>query len=225
MKKLKLLRVSFDLELSRTEIPLFRAAIIERVGREHLLFHNHAGEGFLYRYPRIQYKTINRQPSIMCIDEGVEEIAAFFSAPKNSLRLGQRQVDLKLAKLTVNQFNMQVWDHKFRYTLHNWLALNNENYPTYQQLEGVAQKAAFLEKILRANILSFAKGIGWSIDKPIECVITSFNDAHTARFKKNNLAAFSITFSTNVFLPNYIGLGKGVSHGFGTVKQETKTMN
>lgn len=219
MKRLKLLRVSFDLELDRREIPLFRAAIIERVGREHTLFHNHTESGFLYKYPLIQYKTIGRQPSIMCIDNGVEEIAAFFSAPKGGIRLGQREVELKLSKLSVNQFNLQVWQHKFRYSLKNWLALNSNNYNSYQKIEGISEKVAFLEKILKANILSFAKGVGWTIDKPVECVITNLAEAYSASFKKNKLTSFTIEFNTNVFLPNYIGLGKGVSHGFGTVKQ------
>ncbi|MFW5721489.1 MAG: CRISPR-associated endonuclease Cas6 [Bacteroidota bacterium] len=29
---------------------------------------------------------------------------------------------------------------------------------------------------------------------------------------------FDVSFKTNIFLPEYIGLGKGVSIGFGTVK-------
>jgi len=33
------------------------------------------------------------------------------------------------------------------------------------------------------------------------------------------MLAFNIEFKTNVFLPNFIGLGKGVSIGFGTIKQ------
>ena len=38
-------------------------------------------------------------------------------------------------------------------------------------------------------------------------------------FKRQKLMAFNVEFSTNAFLPSFIGLGKGVSHGFGIVFQ------
>jgi hypothetical protein len=37
------------------------------------------------------------------------------------------------------------------------------------------------------------------------------------KYKGISFAAFDVLFKTNVSLPNYTGLGKGVSHGFGTV--------
>jgi hypothetical protein len=33
---------------------------------------------------------------------------------------------------------------------------------------------------------------------------------------------FNVNFKTNLFLPNFIGLGKGVSKGYGVVLQEQK---
>jgi hypothetical protein len=33
---------------------------------------------------------------------------------------------------------------------------------------------------------------------------------------------FNVNFKTNLFLPNFIGLGKGVSKGYGVVLQERK---
>ncbi len=45
--KIKVFIVTFDFELKRREIPAFRAAIVEKVGRENVLFHNHMQTGRL----------------------------------------------------------------------------------------------------------------------------------------------------------------------------------
>ena len=40
-----------------------------------------------------------------------------------------------------------------------------------------------------------------------------------AKFKDVKMTAYDLRFTCNVSLPNYIGLGKGVSHGFGTIRK------
>ena len=37
-------------------------------------------------------------------------------------------------------------------------------------------------------------------------------------YKNKNLIGFRGTFKTNFVIPNYIGLGRSVSRGFGTIK-------
>ena len=37
------------------------------------------------------------------------------------------------------------------------------------------------------------------------------------KFKNVNMLGFDVVFSTNVSLPQYVGLGKGVSLGFGMI--------
>jgi hypothetical protein len=41
MKTIRILTVIFDTEIFPFETPAFRAAIIEKVGRENILFNNH----------------------------------------------------------------------------------------------------------------------------------------------------------------------------------------
>ena len=91
-------------------------------------------------------------------------------------------------------------------------------------MEGIAEKITLLEKILTANILSFAKGIGVHIENNIECKITSISEPYFPTYKQTKLTAFDVEFKTNVFLPNYIGLGKSSSVGFGilTSKKDNK---
>src|SRR5881628_801326 len=94
MKKLKTLFVQFDDTLAAWEIPSFRGAIIEKVGRENVLFHQHNGEeGFVYQYPMIQYKSVQQKPSLLCLGDGVDEIHKFFGLRNWDVNInGEQQV-------------------------------------------------------------------------------------------------------------------------------------
>lgn len=218
---LKLLRVHFDVEIAPYEVPAFRGAIIDKVGVENDLFHNHINKGdhkgYAYRYPRIQYKRIGKQPVILCIGEGVEQIHKFFEQKDWSIYIGKDLLEMRIANLSLHQFDMQLSDRMNDYSIRNWVALNQKSFAQYQQLEGVVEKIAFLEKKLIGNILSFAKGIDWRIEETIQLKITDLPQSYFVSYKKQKLQTFDLGFKTNVFLPKYIGLGAKTSVGMGTV--------
>lgn len=218
MKRVRILNVRFDTEIRAWEIPAFRGAIAGKTGEDNLLFHNHLPNGGLfYGYPLIQYKQIHRKPAIMCIDHGVEEIHKYFQNESWDLRISGRRLDMRIDHLQMNQFTMQVWEEMFRYKLRNWIALNAENYKKYSELARAADKIALLERVLKGNILSFAKGIGWHVEREVLVELEDIPEPKSVTHKKNKLMAYDLHFRTNVFLPDYIGLGKGVSMGFGMV--------
>jgi len=223
IKKVRILRVSFDAEIKSIEIPAFRSAIISKVGRENVLFHHHLDDSkYLYKYPLIQYKSIGRSPSIICIDVGVDEIHKYFEQRGWDIVVNGRLIEMKISRLELNQFVMQVWDKHFSYSIYNWIALNQQNYQKYLKLESMAERISFLENTLKANILAFAKGIDWIIEKQIEVRILTMKDPYIVNVKKNSLMAFNLDFKTNVFLPNFIGLGKSVSKGYGVIRNIKK---
>lgn len=200
-------------------MPAFRGAVIKKVGHENVAFHQHLSDNkFLYRYPLIQYKQINRKAAIMCINYGVDEIHKFFEQTNRDLPVSGRVLDMSIDHLRMNNYTIRIAEQKTTYKLRNWIALNQANYIEYNRLTGVAEKALFLENLLKANILSFAKGIEWTVENPIEAKIQEITSSHTVTLKKQKVNAFDLLFTTNVFLPNYIGLGKSVSLGFGMVK-------
>jgi len=219
IKKLRILQVHFENEIDPWEVAAFRGAVIETAGKEHVLFHNHKDDTFIYSYPLIQYKSIRRKPVLMSIDQGIEEIHHFFENIQTGILLNGKPYELKIEKLNMNQFTMQVWDKMWDYRIDNWLALNKENYIKFNETEAMADRIQLLEKTLKGNILSFAKGIGWEVDKEIKLHIKNMREPKTISYKGNKLSSFSLVCSTNVFLPNYIGLGKGVSTGFGVVSK------
>ncbi len=156
----------------------------------------------------------------MCIDEGVDEIHKFFEKRNWDIRIGDRFLEMKIHQLSLNQFTMQVLEKKSSYSISKWIALNQDNFIKYQQLKGLVAKTQLLEKTLVGNILSMAKGIGWNVDKQVELDIVGVDGYRPAKIKSRTLMGFDVEFSTNVFLPNNIGLGKGVSLGYGLVRKK-----
>ena len=218
MKQIRYLTIRFDTEIKQYEIPAFRGAIAEKAGREHISFHNHLGDSaYVYRYPVIQYKRIGTNPAIVCVDQGVDEIHHFFNNRSWDILLGERPMTLKVKDLRLQQYTLQVWEHTFSFRIKDWLALNQENYLRFQNTPGEAEQLAMLEKILVSNILSLAKGVEWFIEKPVRVQIRFLSTPRLVRFKEQLLTAFDAELETNVFLPDFIGLGKGVSHGFGVM--------
>jgi len=221
MKKVKYLSIQFKNELSMAELPWFRGAVIAAAGRENGLFHNHDEQagGFRYAYPLIQYKRLHNRAALICLEEGANEIHAFFQGRPRQLMIGQRPITPEVEHLHLNEITLQAWDTTFAYRLHNWLALKPEHYRDFQAMTDEADRDRFLCTILRGNILSMAKGLGWYVDREIKVNLLHRSPMRLASFKETRLSSFDVRFETNVWLPRYMGLGKGAALGFGVVEQ------
>lgn len=224
--KIRVLIIVFESKIAAYELPAFRGAVSDIVGSKHILFHNHLKNNFRYSYPLIQYKRVREKPTLLCIDEGVDEVHHFFEKKQDNLLLGDREYELRVEKINLNQFVMQTWVRTFRYHLQNWLPLNQRNYNEYKVLKNDIEKLEFLNNILFGNILSFAKGINWHLDKKkLQVRIHDIEWQKIIKVKNIPRETYTLDFSTNAFLPNYIGLGKNASLGFGTVKQIRNNSN
>lgn len=223
MKKLKTLFVRFDNKLTPGQVSAFRGAIVEKVGREHLLFHQHKSDReLLYAYPLIQYKSDRGKPAIFCVGDGVDELYKLFEFQNWEINLQGERYALKIDRLDLNTVTLNVWDQQSAYLVQNWVALNEANYAKYMRETGLVPRIQILEKTLVGNILSFAKGVEWHIDKPIDVRILNIDKQYTIRYKGVPLLSFNVSFKCNVFLPNYLGLGKSVSHGYGIISATRK---
>ncbi|MCI7069920.1 MAG: hypothetical protein MR982_02920 [Bacteroides pyogenes] len=224
MNHTKLLLLRFQNPITHTEIPSFRGAIINALKDKDILFHNHTSEnsGFRYSYPLIQYKRINKNASILCIESGTESIGKLFTHSNLELNINGRREKFIVDNIKAYKHLIQVWDTKFHYHIRKWLALNQENYERFEQLESIAEKSLFLENILKGNILSFAKGINLFVEKQIECKLTWISEPVLMRYKGIKMMALDAEFISNVSIPDFCGLGKGVSVGFGTTVKYKK---
>lgn len=222
--KIPYLTVTFRNAMSHRDIHLFRGAVLSKVPSDFVLFHNHVSDGFRYSYPLIQYKVVKGHAAIVCIGEGTEEIARLFQSQDFNFRLGDREELFEVDSVYGSTCVLQIWDNLFKYKISGWLPLNSENYARYMKLEGVIERTQMLEDIMKANILSMLKGLGKHVDSEVKCRIIDIHSSRIYHFKNVMMQGFDVDFSSNVFIPNYFGLGKGTSLGFGVVKQNSNTI-
>lgn len=97
-----------------------------------------------------------------------------------------------------------------------WMGLNQKNHTRYSEANPL-EKEKLLERILVGNCLSFLKSLDIFVDTKLKAR-GSFKEKST-RFKNNRMIGFEGMFEINAHLPDFIGLGKQVSRGFGTVRQ------
>lgn len=214
--------IKFCNEIRFCDIPYFRSGILQAMEYDaNLLFHNHISETeFRYSYPLIQYKRINKKAAIVCLGDGASVIGEFFVKQNLKVPIKGQIVELNIDSLKPRNYNVQIWDTMFVYRIRKWLPLNSENYERYQELEGVVERTSFLEKILIGNILSMAKGLDINIKEEIKCKILSIEPPRLMLAKGVKLMAFDVEFKTNFSIPEYVGLGKHASLGFGTVTKK-----
>lgn len=213
-----------DSDISQQDVPYFRGAIIDAVSEgSSLLFHNHLSDDALrYSYPLVQYKRILGKAAILCIGEACHNTDLLHALNGRKLRIGNKTTTFRTESFFSEYFTLEVTDSIFSYEIYNWIALNSQNFEHYKNLTSLTEKIQFLESILTGNILSLAKGLGVSIQQEIKCTITDIPSSMIVTVKGNQVTAFNVRFMTNVSLPQYVGLGKNVSFGFGVITEKTK---
>lgn len=179
------------------------------------LLHNHFEDGSLrYAYPLVQYKVIGHTPYLVGLAEGAKLLIELF--------LKIKQIDLEgehypiLSKNITNKiFELNDTNEFFEYRFITlWMALNENNYRKYIK-NSQEEKGKLLRTILTGNILSFYKGIGYWTKQ--EILLKTRLEERKTKFKDQSMIAFNGSFFCNAILPDYIGLGKAVSRGFGTI--------
>jgi hypothetical protein len=209
----------FDRPLNQLVRPKDLRGAISHLNRNNVLFHQHANDELLiYNYPLIQYKIIEGNGIIVGLDKGAVPVAKM-NLLKKQMNLVNMEyiVEQQTLSFLVSYIGIHDRNREYKF-LHPWLALNEKNYQKYQRLGTLAKRKELLEKILIGNILSMSKSLGYTVPAPIEAKIIDLKEVPT-KLKGNPMLGFLGTFSVNFEIPDYWGIGKSVSRGFGTVKR------
>lgn len=220
MNYVKTLILKFDIPLKQSEITRFRGAVVSQDNnRDDILFHGHDGEDLRYAYPLIQYKAVDGRAAIVAVSEGTDALEQMTYPFVRTIKLGEKEMTTTLCESMACSTNVDYSPQPVRYTITNWMPLNKENYEAYVHTDDMAERLQLLKRMLTGNILSFAKGIGLHLESELKVSIISFREGRPLIFKRQKMMAFNAEFSVNLRLPQLIGLGKGVSVGFGTVRE------
>ncbi len=223
--KIKVLKIVFlSSHLRKTDIPKFRGFLANKYPNYNLI-HNHLENGKLrYSYPQIQFKTIDGHPAIIGIKQGITVLKQVFME-LNNIKIGDKEETIfeKSISLKEEEFGISkdYIDYQF---LSPWMALNQENYEKYKKIKTILnfderyrKINELLKGILIGNIISISKSLSYNVEKQIYTELLM--QELSTKLKSTEMNAFNGVFKTNFFLPDYLGLGKSVSRGFGMVKK------
>ena len=219
MAEIESIVITFENKLGLREVPFFRGATIDTIGRSNVLFHNHVEDGYRLSYPLVQYKSLSGKASIVCIGAATLYAKACVNDLQREVRLGRRKETLQIDEVFLDVTDVTTSDQTYRYRLYDWLPLNEENFKVFKTTQSLIERYQMLEDILTANVLSMAKGLGIYLDSKVICRLTEVNNLPNVQYKGVKMKSFEVEFISNVLLPEYVGLGKGCSIGHGVVKQ------
>ena len=168
-----------------------------------------------FSYPRVQVKILNEEIYIIGIKEGVEPV---LSIPDKI-----KELDFGNITFTINEFEEKTSKQQFTLSgsvveysfLTPWAALNYVTGKKYRATS-FKKKVSYLNKLLGINLIFLAKEMGVPIEKGIYTKVEIPN-LHPKSIDDNKWKSFKGNFKTNIILPNYIGLGNGVTRGYGTI--------
>lgn len=204
-----------ELRLKNRDAEKIRGYIGNRYIENNLL-HNHDDNKFIYRYPLVQYKVIDNIPTIIGINEAAN-IVAKIGLFEDELIIRDVSYDINKKEINKENFEFGCTDDYIEYEFVTpWIAINQKNRAEYQYGNEI-KKEEILKKVLIGNIISMSKGLGYTVSKQLICWINV--EEKRVKLKGITHVGFVGKFKVNFKIPDYLGLGKSVSRGFGTIKK------
>ena len=168
-----------------------------------------------YLYPRIQVKILDEEILIVGLNQGVDPI----------LKIHEKIKDLNFGDITFEVLDKSVVEESesFMFTsnlqkyefVSNWVALNANTSKQFDA-KNDKDKLQFLNNLLAKNIVFISQDIGFELPENIysQIIVSSLE---ATKMDQNGWRAFDGNFTTNLVMPDYLGIGNGITRGFGTI--------
>ncbi len=168
-----------------------------------------------FLYPRIQVKILNEQIYLVGIKDGVDPV----------LEMTKELELLNFGNITFNILDIDVEesidqfkhvDQLLRYRFVSpWVALSKNTQNRYKFLKN-KDRTAFLNRLLGQNIVFLAREMGVELNDKVYTKLR-LDSLFPKPVHENDWGSFSGEFQTNFILPNYIGVGNGITRGYGAI--------
>jgi hypothetical protein len=183
---------------------------------EFMALHRTNTTGFVYRYPVVQAKQVKRDLIVIGVSQGADCLCQSIR-DRETLGAGENTCRITACDPEFRSETFGVTDTVAAYEfLTPYLALNQQHAKQFYDLNGKAQRDAFLQTLLSTHLATLAKSLDYRITTPVRCEAK-------VRFKRDRIAnenvmVFLGKFRTNLRIPDYLGIGRLVSQGYGTIK-------
>ena len=168
-----------------------------------------------YLYPRVQVKVLNEQIYIIGVGDGSDCVLQLIDKI-STLDFGNITFEVNDKNIIDMTDQFQQSDQLIHYRFVTpWVALNQNTNRKYRALNN-SERVSFLNKLLGQNIVFIAKELGVNLEDKVFTKV-NLSSLFPKPVDENNWGAFSGEFSANFNLPNYIGLGNGITRGYGAI--------
>ena len=169
-----------------------------------------------FLYPRVQVKILDEQIYLYGIKEGVEVVKSLSSKIK-IFDFGNILFNVESFETDASDDNLLLNDNQlYKYDfLSPWYALNQPMLNEFNSRDE-SKKILLLNELLAKNIIFLAKEFGSNLNTKIVTKLT-VDSLEPNFYPEKKWGSFSASFSTNFIFPNYIGLGNGITRGFGSI--------
>ena len=186
----------------------------------HECFHNHTPDGrSRYRGAPVQFKVINDEVFLMGINEGAAFLTAFQWPQTMEVPIGKTDqiavlqfIGKRMTPATFSEIEPQAYR-----SLSPYLPLNQDAFKAFQE-KSDPERRALVERKLCEHILSAAKWCGVWVKHRIDVSLIQMRLRPSIRVKSNlAFLGMDVLFETNTAIPDFMGIGRFVSRGYGTL--------
>lgn len=168
-----------------------------------------------FLYPRVQVKILNEQIFVVGIKEGAESVK---SLANELTELNFGNITFEIVDSDIEETNDQFIhiDQLLRYKFVSpWVALGNTTQKRYNFLKN-KDRVNFLNRLLGQNLVFLGREMRIDLNEQVYTKI-KLSSLMPALVDENSWGAFTGEFQTNFVLPDYIGIGNGITRGYGTI--------
>jgi len=202
--------------LEHRQVEAFRKELNVYTANRYDLLHNHSPDStFIYRYPRVQFRSYKGYAALYGIAEGAELIW-------NLLGSGELGKNFSSGyEIIQNEdFPAGVGDTLHTYSVKSVYPFNAQNYFVYRHLGSLAEKASFMELKMGTHLVKFCNEFGIAFNKgDIQVNLIDMHKHPGPEIKDEKMLVFDLVMKTNLVLPDFMGLGRFKSHGAGVIKK------
>ena len=167
-------------------------------------------------YPRVQVKVLRQQLCIFGVAEGYELVMSFRDVLKQ-LQIDDSRFLIEGHESLPSEFDFQVpKETYYRYKfITPWVALNRHILAQFTALVP-SERVTFLNRLLVQNMLFLAREFGLVVPYNVSARV-KLQSLSPRVVEEQGSGSFKGYFTTNVRLPEYLGLGNGITKGLGTI--------
>ena len=169
-----------------------------------------------FLYPRVQVKILNEQIYIVGVKEGVDPILSVVEKMKD-LDFGNITFEVLDSENELHDDHFQPISRLIRYRfITPWVALNQTTGGRYRFLPNAPERVHFLNRLLGQNLVFLAREMDIDLGENLFTKV-ALKSLFPKPVDENGWGAFTGEFRTNFLLPNYMGIGNGITRGYGAV--------